>query len=55
MNPGIYNTEAMKAQLLFGLLDGPAKAWVTKFVPEFRSKDFKFKNFFSRFKALYGA
>jgi hypothetical protein len=35
MNPNVYNTEAMKARLLFGLLDGPAKAWATKFVPEF--------------------
>jgi hypothetical protein len=35
MNPNVYNTKAMKARLLFGLLDGPAKAWATKFVPEF--------------------
>jgi hypothetical protein len=55
MNPAVYNTEAMKARLLFGLLDGPAKAWATKFVPKFRSKDFRFENFFSQFKALYGA
>jgi hypothetical protein len=26
MNPNVYNTKAMKARLLFGLLDGPAKA-----------------------------
>jgi hypothetical protein len=55
MNPNVYNTKAMKARLLFGLLDGPAKAWATKFVPEFRLKDFHFEHFFSRFKALYGA
>jgi hypothetical protein len=55
MNPSVYNTEAMKARLLFGLLNGPAKAWATKFVPEFWAKDFKFNNFFARFKALYGA
>jgi hypothetical protein len=55
MNPNVYNTKAMKARLLFGLLDGPAKAWATKFIPEFRLKDFCFEHFFSRFKALYGA
>jgi hypothetical protein len=55
INPNVYNTEAMKARLLFGLLDGPTKAWATKFVPEFQSKDFRFENFFSQFKALYGA
>jgi hypothetical protein len=55
MNLNVYNTKAMKAWLLFGLLDSPTKAWATKFVPEFRSKDFHFKNFFLQFKALYGA
>jgi hypothetical protein len=55
INPNVYNTVAMKAQLLFSLLDGPAKAWATKFVPEFRSKDFHFESFFQQFKALYGA
>jgi hypothetical protein len=55
MNPMVYNTKAIKACLLFGLLDGPAKAWATKFVPEFCSKDFRFDTFFSQFKALYGA
>jgi hypothetical protein len=55
MNPNVYNTEAMKARLLFGLLNGPAKAWATKFVPEFQVKDFQFENFFAWFKALYGA
>jgi hypothetical protein len=55
MNPNIYNIEAMKAYLFFGLLDGPAKVWATKFVPEFWTKDFRFKNFFGRFKALYSA
>jgi hypothetical protein len=54
MNPNVYNTEAMKAHLLFGLLNGPAKAWAMKFVPEFWVKDFKFNDFFTRFKALYG-
>jgi hypothetical protein len=54
MNPNVYNTEAMKAWLLFGLLDGPAKAWATKFVLEFQLKDFYFENFFQQFKALYG-
>jgi hypothetical protein len=55
MNLNIYNTEVIKAQLLFGLLNSPAKAWATKFVPEFQSKDFRFESFFQRFKALYGA
>jgi hypothetical protein len=55
MNPNIYNTEAMKARLLFGLLNEPAKAWATKFVRKFRAKDFKFDTFFAQFKALYGA
>jgi hypothetical protein len=32
MNLNIYNIEVMKTRLLFGLLDGPAKAWATKFV-----------------------
>jgi hypothetical protein len=55
MNLNVYNTKAMKACLLFGLLDGPTKAWATKFVPEFWVKYFKFDNFFARFKVLYGA
>jgi hypothetical protein len=55
MNLNVYNTDAIKAWLLFGLLDRLAKAWATKFVLEFRAKDFKFENFFTRFKALYGA
>jgi hypothetical protein len=55
MNPNVYNTEAIRACLLFRLLDGPAKVWATKFVPKFQAKDFKFDNFFARFKALYGA
>jgi hypothetical protein len=37
----MYNTKAIKAWLLFSLLDGPAKAWATKFVLEFQAKDFK--------------
>jgi hypothetical protein len=55
INPNVYNIEAIKAQLLFGLLDGLAKAWATKFVLEFRSKDFQFENFFAWFKVLYRA
>jgi hypothetical protein len=55
MNPNIYNMEAMKACLLFGLLDSLAKVWATKFVLEFRSKDFCFENFFAKFKVLYRA
>jgi hypothetical protein len=47
MNPNTYNTEAIKACLLFGLLDRPAKAWATKFILEFRAKEFKFNNFFA--------
>ena len=55
MNLSIYNTKTMKAQLLFSLLDGPAKAWATKFLANSNLTNINYAKFVEALKLAFNS